>query len=392
MPLFLLSLLWVCPMGIAPWVLSAPTIASHLPTMSTLKVFTLAAITFTLGFFASEYLHRQDVQRQYTQLTSASSTQSAPEMTAGPEMVINTPPVSASEVSSSESFSWSSVKQLIANKSYDEAIHLLQTQLGDSNNATQAWYLLAQTYQKQAQPIAALDAWFRYLKLEVNRQKIEGALKEIKRYLAQLKDTPELFNEDFSWLIAQFDALLKYTANDGELHLWMASLYIKLNDSYQAQYHALMAANDPEVQQQAEAALATLNGKKLTEDISIPLRISGNQYIVDASVEGYPVRLLLDTGASLSGLSSSYTAAHPSLLKDRKPIRLNTASGARDSFLFTVSNINIGSLEFTQHILAQLPMDNAGDFDGLLGVDILGRFDFVIDQDEGVLRVKARKK
>jgi hypothetical protein len=37
-------------------------------------------------------------------------------------------------------------------------------------------------------------------------------------------------------------------------------------------------------------------------------------------------------------------------------------------------------------------MDSAQGFDGLLGVDILGQFDFVIDQDAAVLKLKARKK
>lgn len=364
--------------------------------MPSFRVFTLTLITFALGFYTSEYLHRQDLQLHLTPLVQVehpdnmSIASSAESERVGDSLPDNSPKAIAP--GAAEPFSWWSVKQLIASARYDEAVRQLQTQLGNSENAAQAWYLLAQVYQKQAQPIAALDAWFRYLKLEVDRQKLEKALVEVRRYLLQLKDSPALFNEDYSWLISQFDELLKYTANDGELHLWMAWLYQKLNDSYQAQYHALMAANDPAVQRQAEAILANLSGKKLTEDIAIPLVISGNQYIVNATVEGYPVRLLLDTGASLSGLSSSYTAAYPSLLKDRKPIRLNTAGGTKDSFLFTVSNLSIGSLEFNQHILGQLPMDNGGGFDGLLGVDILGRFDFVIDQDAGVLRVKARKK
>lgn len=364
--------------------------------MSSFRIFTLALVTFVLGFYTSEYLHWQNLQpplKPLVQVERPAGVSIA--SNAGRELAVDKLPANTHKTvvaGAAEPFSWTSVKLLIAGARYDEAIRQLQAQLGNSDNAAQAWYFLAQLYQKQAQPIAALDAWFRYLKLEVDRQKIDRTLGEVKRYVMQLKDSPALFNEDYSWLISQIDELLKYTANDGELHVWMASLYVKLNDSYQAQYHALMAANDPAVQQQAEAILATLNGKKLTEAIAIPLLISGNQYIVNATVEGYPVRLLLDTGASLSGLSSGFTAAHPSLLKDRKPIRLNTAGGVKDSFLFTVSNISIGSLEFNQHILGQLPMDNGGGFDGLLGVDILGRFDFVIDQDAGVLRVKARKK
>lgn len=359
--------------------------------MSTAKIFIVSSITFALGFAASEILTRRTISEEGAQQLNQSMLPSRSAASNSEQAAVLAIPV-ASEANKIPDFSWSEINQLIASKRYDDALQRVQTQLGNSKNSAQAWYTLAQIYKKQGQPIAALDAWFRYLKLEVNGQKIDRTLTEIKTYLLQLRQTPALFNEDYSWLIAQCDELLKYTANDGELHVLMASLYVQLNDSYQAQYHGLMAANDPAAQKQAEEILAKLNGKKLTEDIVIPLQILGNQYIVNASVEGHPVRLLLDTGASLSGLSNSFTAIYPSLLKDRKPIHLNTASGVQKSFLFTVNNINIGSLEFNQHILAQLPMGNIGDFDGLLGVDILGRFDFVIDQDEGVLRVRARKK
>ena len=368
--------------------------------MSTIKVLVLVIIAFTLGFGVSEYMSEHNSQQKVVYIPYETSItfdhpnteQNIPILS---QNSLNAPlpinSVGTGATAKAAAFSWETVKQFIDNAHYDEAIRLLQTQLGNPKNAPQAWYFLANIYKKQSQPNAALDAWFRYLALEINPQKIDKALVQIKNYLIQLKEQPALFNEDYSWLIAQCDALLKYTANDGDLHLIMAELYSKLNDSYQAQYHALMAVNDPKVQKQAEDILASLNGKKLEEDINIPLIVAGNKYILMASIEGNPVRFLLDTGASLSGLANSYTAKYPSLIKNTKPIRLNTASGIQNSFLFTVNNINIGSLEFKQHILAQLSMDNADGFDGLLGVDILGRFDFVIDQNAAVLHLKARK-
>jgi hypothetical protein len=37
-------------------------------------------------------------------------------------------------------------------------------------------------------------------------------------------------------------------------------------------------------------------------------------------------------------------------------------------------------------------MGNEASMDGLLGVDIIGRFDFVIDQDALLLKLRKRKK
>ncbi|HWV15177.1 MAG TPA: retroviral-like aspartic protease family protein [Cellvibrio sp.] len=372
--------------------------------MSHTKVFLIAVFAFALGFFVSEHYAVRDIPAQWVYLPSDISLAKAesseqqkpiavkadqPLSPAHNQSVIGS--VTAASSSAAAQFSWQAVQQLIASAKYDQAIRLLETQLGKPESAAQAWYLLAQVYKKQGQSSAALDAWFRYLNLELNAQKIDKALDEIKNYLLQLKEKPALFNEDYSWLIAQFDALLKYRINDGDLHVAMATLYLKLNDSYQAQYHALLAANDPKAQKLADDMLAQLNGQQLPEDISIPITIADNKYIVSAVVEGKPVRFLLDTGASLSGLSSNYIARNPALLKNTKPIRINTANGTQDSILFTVYNITLGNLEFTQHSLAQFNMETTSGFDGLLGVDILGRFDFVIDQDKSVLRLKSRK-
>ena len=366
--------------------------------MKNITISLAAFIIFSLGFMLSEYRHKttQEVNADLpTQYSNETNRQILPE-----QQVLAVSPNTAPEPQSLapvDTFSWEHIHTLINNMRLDEAIRLLQNHLQTHTTSAQALQLLARCYQKQAKPVLALDAWFRYLKLEVDAKKIDIALQEIKRYLQQLHASPSLFGDDYNWLIAQFDTLLQFNANDGELHLLMASLYINANDAYQAQYHALMAANDPNAQKRAETILAKLNGTTETDneknagEIIVPLQRIGNQYLISANVEGYPTRLLLDTGASLSGLSNSYTTKHPFMLKNTKPIRLNTASGAVNSVLFTVDYLNLGELVFNQHILTSLPMDTHEEFDGLLGVDILGRFDFVIDQNASVLRLKARK-
>lgn len=364
------------------------------------KTLLMISIAFASGFVANEYWHEQQTPEQTlihqvdSVVTVSSASSSSMRIVPTELSPINSLQASSVSEKAAELFSWAKVDQLIAAARYDEAIHLLNTQMGNFKDSARAWLMLAIIYKKQAQPVAAVDALFRYIRLEVDDQKIEKALVDVRRYLIQLKEKPLLFNEDYSWLIGQFDELLKYNAYDGELHLVLAELAQKMNDGYQAQYHALMAVNDPKSQKSAEAVLAKLNGvsnNRAADEIAIPLTRIGNQYLVNATIESYPVRLLVDTGASLSGLSNVFTAKHPDLIKTTRPIRINTAGGSRDSFLFTVNNISMETLVFNQHILAQLPMESAREFDGLLGVDILGGFDFVIDQNALVLRLKPRK-
>lgn len=375
--------------------------------MTKVKISLVALTAFFLGFGTNEYFRsfKQGYDAKQRADVNISVEHPVNKARTNEEVLQaqtnNIEPVEGSNINSSgasnntennTAFSWSRINQLLASSNYNDAIKLLQQYLADNENSAQAWNLLAHIYKNQGQPVAAFNAWFRYLKLEVDGQKVDQSLQELKNYTVQLSDKSSLFNDDYSWLIAQLDGMLAYNANDGELHLMMASLSLKLNDSYQAQYHALMAANDPKAQKRAEDILAKINGEKIPDEMTIPLVRFGSQYLVNVNIEGYPARLLLDTGASLSGLSNTYTLQYPSLLKALKPIRLNTASGTQNSFLFTVNNISFGNIVFNQHILAQLPMDNAQGFDGLLGVDILGQFDFVIDQDTAVLKLKARKK
>lgn len=363
--------------------------------MNTTTILLIAISAFILGFFVNEYRHQSGqshgemthVEEELTRgrSTTLSSTPNASHQSGGSAIINNVSPQNAI-------FSLEQAQQLLTLNRHEEAIDLLQLHINKNNKSAQAWLLLAQAYEQQGNHEAALDAWFRYLEYEIDVVKRERTAEEIKRYLLQLYAKPSLVADKTQWLIAQMDALLGLSSSDGELHVILASLYAQLDDNYQAQYHALMAANDPKVQKRAEDILAQLDGAAIPGELSVPLVRFGNQYLVNVTIEGNPARLLLDTGASISGVSNSYTARYPAIVKSTKPIRLNTASGVEYSYLFTVDTMNIDSLTFNQHILALLPMHDMTYFDGLLGVDILGRFDFIIDQDALLLKLHARKK
>jgi predicted aspartyl protease len=342
--------------------------------MSLFSVVIIACITFVLGFALGEARHREASPAAPMPAVAHQIASSAP--AANPVQVVDIQ---------------TRIEEHIRDGRYAEANSLLGNYLEAHGDSVRGWYLMARVQQQLKQPKAAVAAWFRYLALERDRDNREHALQELKHYLQQLKDAPSLFAEDYAWLLAQLDQLASLTLADGELHLLMAWVAMQLKDTYQAQYHALMAANDPQAQERAENLLGKLNADKLPKELAIPLERFGNQYVVAVNIEGNPARLLLDTGASLSGLSSVYLGRYPSLIKDARPIRLNTAAGTQDSVLFTVTSLGFGGLHFNRHMLAQLPMDGGSDFDGLLGVDILGRFDFVIDQDQALLKLKSRK-
>lgn len=357
-----------------------------------MKRFTLIGVAvgaFMLGFWSSELRHAQQASAPESHYRWSPAALPAPQEHS--ESVAPPVPLNAEAPESATVFSWEQIEQLISFGGAQEAIKLLQEYLAATPTSARGWFLLAQAYEKVHNHEAALDAWFRYLDYEVDALRFEQAIASVRRYLLQLHQQPELIGGNAHWLLNQLNELLQYKSNDAELHLILAALYAQQEDHYQAQYHALMAANDPAMQQRAEDILAELNGTALPDELRIPLVRFGNQYLINVTIEGYPARLLLDTGASLSGVSNNYTSKYPALVKSTKPIRLNTASGTVDSVLFTVDSLHIDQLAFNQHILALLPM-HMTDFDGLLGVDILGRFDFIIDQNEAILRLRPRNR
>ena len=366
--------------------------------MNNKKIIVVAALAFALGFYASEYRYAQQDKNAQPMVEADND---EPDFFEKPEA---NPPQDTSPASSASTTQFLPTKpqspleranQLIANGAYGEAARLLNQLLELEPQNTEALWLLARVYEQQGQHKESVAIWFRYINTEVDAQKIENALAYLAKYLIRLTENPSIFGESYEWLMAQINDLIKLTPDNGELHLQLAKMHLKTEDKEQAQYHALMAANQPETRAQAEGILAKLDEGSLADDnappeMTVPLIRFGGQFLVPVTIEGEQVKLLLDTGASISGLTSSFINRHYSFVKSPKPIQLNTASGTVETYLFVVDTLTIESITFNKHMLARLPMDNGDHFDGLLGIDILGRFDFVIDQNKAVLRLKKR--
>ncbi|MCE3252846.1 MAG: hypothetical protein K0Q67_1866 [Cellvibrio sp.] len=354
----------------------------------------VAALAFALGFYASEYRHaKRDSNAPHVAQTN--TVEAVPVIDPAPSQDVSPIPTSASNgfLPTKAQSPLERANQLIASGAYGEAARLLNQLLEQNPQNTEALWLLARVYEQQGLHKESVGIWFRYINAEVDAQKIENALDYLAKYLIRLTENPSIFGESYEWLMTQINDLIKLTPDNGELHLQLAKMHLKKEDREQAQYHALMAANQPETQARAEGILAKLDEGAQDDtppEMTVPLIRFGSQFLVPVTVEGEPVKLLLDTGASLSGLTASFINRHYSFVKSPKPIQLNTASGTVESYLFVVDTFTIENVTFNKHMLARLPMDNGDQFDGLLGVDILGRFDFVIDQNKAVLRLRKR--
>lgn len=367
--------------------------------MSFQKNIFIALAAFGLGFYASEYRHAQQPQplvnlpavenpasRVQTSVHAPAAETPAATHNVAPALVSPVQELSALE----------RAQQLIANNAFPAAVQALNELLKNNPDDTEALLLLARVLEKQGKHEEAVKTWFRYLNIEVDAKKFQEATAYLSRYLVRLVNNPGIFGSSREWLMAQLNDLIKLTPDNGELHLQLADMHAKAADQEQAQYHALMAANQDDTRARAEEFLAKLTDNTIAQqtddqESKVQLIRFGKQFLVPVMVEGKTVKLLLDTGASISGLTSSFINRNYSLVKSPKPIQLNTASGTVDSFLFVVDSLQFAGVTFNKHMLARLPMDDYDHFDGLLGVDILGRFDFIIDQEKAELRLRNRK-
>lgn len=107
--------------------------------------------------------------------------------------------------------------------------------------------------------------------------------------------------------------------------------------------------------------------------------------------EPIALRFVLDTGASWSAVSAQ-TAARFSGGPSRR-IEVQGASGPTEAFLASVPSLRVGEFSISDRDVIVLPNEDLVSddhaFDGILGADILSRFDIMIDAPRGSLWLYA---
>ena len=125
---------------------------------------------------------------------------------------------------------------------------------------------------------------------------------------------------------------------------------------------------------------------------SVALQKLGNQYAVNLSnSQQENVRLLLDTGASMTAMSrASFDALNTrgdAVEQEKRVFR--TANGLIQGMVFSIPELSLGShvLENTQIAVIDFEDTDRG-IDGLLGMNILGQFRFHIEQETSRLLLR----
>jgi clan AA aspartic protease (TIGR02281 family) len=211
----------------------------------------------------------------------------------------------------------------------------------------------------------------------------------------------ERFQHTQQWdLLAQFvEPLFQRQPQDKHYTLSLAEAYGKQrNYSLMESVLASLDEQDPQADKVRKSAYqgreSQRGSKRYTlqrsntgeptsrSDESVSLVRNGDQYLVDLYVEQTPVRMLIDTGASMTALSArTYDRLSDSYNSEFLGVfQVNTAGGQIEAPMVTFPNVTLGKYTFKNLTIVIIPSDPFDQAEGLLGMNILRAFDFSIDQ------------
>lgn len=205
-------------------------------------------------------------------------------------------------------------------------------------------------------------------------------------YLTQLGDTNAIQKQDF--LLNAVNVLPDYL----QFHYLLGQLLLEEQDYESARYQLSFLFNHRRWKKQFDTLENAINYAEVFEqgEVEIPLIRQTNAWHIDALIDGKTARLILDTGASITTLSTHLLSGnYPNLGK----IVLSTANGKIDAFRANINHFSVGNVHKNQFPVVILPQEKLPTgIDGLLGLDWLSSFNFVIDKKNAVLRLTPSTK
>ena len=271
------------------------------------------------------------------------------------------------------------------------------------------WTQFAHLAEQSKNWSLALSAYSRVAGLEHRPDAMDSAISGLVRVASNIRAELERRGDQIG-ILAHYQSLHKTHPNNSRFMFEVAQSYLRLDDYQSAREYLELLQYDVEFSTLAQQKLTELNGldesaRKLRElqeqqlssdadaelasgDIVVPLLPSGNSYVIDVVVNSRNIRMLLDTGASITAISNK-------VIRDLKPadmnqkIQLQTANGTIDAKLFRVKNFSLGPLRFSNVVVAEIDLPPSNQVQGLLGTDVLNqlksRYGYVIDNQRNAL-------
>ena len=278
-------------------------------------------------------------------------------------------------------------------------VEVVNVWLGTYYQDTQVLLLLAEHQRLQHQPEEAastlqLAATYAY------QTEHEDAVNAAVLRLVQVTDDALSRQESWVELLGFYEYLETIDLGTREFLLREAILYRVLGETQRSQ--KLLLTLQQRDNKSNTVWTATLNQElsRISPQLEKPDRLGhavavtkrGDHFLVEVTLNRMStVKLLIDTGASLTTLSHSSFADLPQANFNYLGSRMfNTAGGLTRGDIYRASSIELGEMQLNDIDIAVIDYPSASNVDGLLGMNVLRNYRFEIDQDDKLLHLQPR--
>ena len=252
----------------------------------------------------------------------------------------------------------------------------------------------------------AFEALMKASALENNYSALELKLENLINVTSYLRANLEALGDEVG-IRDLYQKVYELHPSYPRFQLELAYAHLRVNETSKAERLLSALQYDPELGEIAQQTLARIEdgdtpivaekpAKTATtrrDDIVVPLIRAGNSFFLDSTVNNRRTRLLLDTGASITALSSGLIE-QLDLRPTGQVIKLNTANGTRQARLFKTEKLTLGRIQLNDLVIAEIGLGSNSGFEGLLGTDALnqvdGNYSYLIDNNENALIFRRR--
>jgi len=304
-----------------------------------------------------------------------------------------------SELSSSE---LSQIKQLFLDGEPNLDKLLAASSLFDELDV---WEALASAAIEQRNWNVGFKALLRASELENSSTQLEEKLASLVRVTSHLRAGLERVGDEIG-IKDIYQRAYDLHPTYPRFQLELAYAQLRIGDETAAKQLLAPLLYDPELGEIASQTLARIESQQPEpsqeptaasniqgNDIVVPLQRLGNSFFVNTSINNRSTRLLLDTGASITALSSNLIS-RLNLEPTGQTIQLSTANGQTSAQLYRTQKLRLGRLQLSGLVVAEIELSQGERFDGLLGTDALNQinsdYSYLIDNEENALIFRRR--
>ena len=270
------------------------------------------------------------------------------------------------------------------------AVRLLSYLIAELPQAFNERLALASLYQRDQQFYPALSALFNAMPVASTSDELTQ-LDRLIQQTVKLAQT-SIGDDDTQANITLYQFLIQHHAAHTPYYIELAKWFIEASQLDAAIEQLNVVEYDPFVGDTAQQMLAEIERLRLKLlETPLALQRKGSHFMVDALLNHSDLRLLIDTGASLTVLDSVAAAQLGLRESDMlQRMQVNTANGVTEALLYRIDSMALGVFSVSPMDIAVVENLEVNGASGLLGMNFLQHFEFRIDQSDAQLFLKYR--